>query len=134
MELTSVAQCDTDAGRRAFRIGRGQIRGRPELDAGEQLLDIASPDTFGLRLFGPDLPVEKSYGAQVSQVVVGLFLGQGVVFVAVPVAASEVVCALEDLERHVGDVIAGEVLWLFVIQSALTSEWSAPLCRSDRQR
>jgi hypothetical protein len=24
--------------------------------------------------------------------------------------------------------------WLFVIQSALTSEWSAPLCRSERQR
>jgi hypothetical protein len=37
-------------------------------------------------------------------------------------------------ERNAATVRNAEVYWLFVIQSALTSACSAPLCSSERQR
>jgi hypothetical protein len=55
------------------------------------------------------LTVAKSDGAQVLQVVVGLFFGLWVVLVAVASSAGEVVRTLEHLQGYLRDVVTGDV-------------------------
>jgi hypothetical protein len=53
---------------------------------------------------------------------VGLFLNS-----TTPIQLAVPTATVEDLPG-----VGVETIWLFVIQSALTSAWSAPLCSSDR--